>query len=122
MDKANPSAHWATFDVAYGGEGGTYVSLIGYKSMAEIDEANKAWAKILEAAGGPGGWSDKFDKPFGEAVDSYRAELFSVNPKQSYVSEDWIKDDPSFWKPKATEISAAKPVTRPAAAAKPAGQ
>jgi hypothetical protein len=31
-----------------------------------------------------------------------------VNPKQSYVSDDWIKSDPDFWKPK------------PAAASKPA--
>jgi hypothetical protein len=39
-----------------------------------------------------------------------------VNPKQSYVSDDWIKADPGFWKPKAA-MPAAKPATP---AAKPA--
>jgi hypothetical protein len=44
------------------------------------------------------------------AIDADRYELYSVNPAQSYVSEDWIKADPEFWKPKPA-----------AAAAKPAG-
>ena len=109
MDQANPSAHWATFDVAYGAEGGSSVSITAVNSLAEIDQDDAAFAKVIEAAGGPDGW-DKLDKLFGEAVDSYRSELFSVNPKQSYVSEDWIKAD-DFWKPKAShaESAAAKP-------------
>jgi len=120
MDQANPDAHWAMFDVAYGADGGSYVSLTAINSMAEIDQANAAFGKVFEAAGGPDGW-DKIDKAFGDAVDTYHSELFSVNPRQSYVSEDWIKAD-DFWKPKpakaGAESAAAKPA-KPAPAAKP---
>jgi len=34
------------------------------------------------------------------SVDYSRSELFSINPKMSYVSDEWIKADPDFWKPK----------------------
>jgi hypothetical protein len=33
----------------------------------------------------------------------------------SYVSEDWIKADPEFWKPKPAAAAAAKPAKKPAA-------
>jgi len=118
MDKANPDAHWATFDVAYGADGGDSISITAINSMTEIDQNNAAFAKVMDAAGGPDGW-DKLDKVFGEAVDTYRSELFSVNPKQSYVSDDWIKSDVDFWRPKparqAPESAAGKP-------GKPAGK
>jgi hypothetical protein len=42
----------------------------------------------------------KLDALFGAAVDTSHSELFAVKPKQSYVSEDWIKKDAGFWKPK----------------------
>jgi len=116
MDQATPSAHWATFDVAYGAEGGSSVSITAIHSMAEIDESQAAFPKVIEAAGGPEGWN-KLDELFGAAVDSYRSELFAVNPKQSYVSEDWIKAD-DFWKAGASRESAA-PKPKPAAGGKP---
>jgi hypothetical protein len=80
----------------------------------------------MEAAGGPDGW-DKFDKALGEAVVSYRYELFSVNPKQSYVSDDWIRSDADFWRPKspkaAPATAEAKPAAKPApSTAKPGGR
>jgi hypothetical protein len=51
----------------------------------------------------------KFRELFASAVDSSRSELFSVNPKQSYVPDEWIKADPDFWKPKAAVAAAPKP-------------
>ena len=62
--------------------------------------------KFVEAMGGEEAMA-KFDKLFGEAVDSSRSELFSINPKQSYVTDDWIKADPEFWKPKPRRSMAA---------------
>jgi hypothetical protein len=41
-----------------------------------------------------------------EAIDTDRYELYSVNPLQSYVPEDWVKADPQYWRPKH---EAAKP-------------
>jgi hypothetical protein len=43
------------------------------------------------------------------SVDYSRSELFSINPKMSYVSDEWIKADPDFWKPKPIAKPAAKP-------------
>jgi|SRR5579862_1049962 len=124
-DKAAPEAHWGMYGLAYGGEGGTFVSLSHRASMKEMDEIMAGGKKFEEAMGGPDGM-DKFDQLFGQAVDSMRTELFSINPKQSYAEESWIKTDPDFWKPKkpAPETAAAKPAApkpAPAAAAKPGG-
>jgi hypothetical protein len=119
-DKAGDSAHWGMYEIAFGGEDSTYIALTGDPSMSAIDVAFSEDKKFVEAMGGEEGMK-KLDELFGAAVDSSHSELFAVNPKQSYVNDDWIKADPSFWKPKATE-AAAKPATKPAAAAKPSGQ
>jgi hypothetical protein len=52
----------------------------------------------------------------GQAIDSARTELFSINPTQSYAEEAWIKSDPEFWKPKA-DMASAKQAAKPAATA-----
>jgi hypothetical protein len=86
--------------------------------MTEIDHGFELGKKFVEAAGGPEG-ADKLDKLYGEAVENEHTELFSINPKQSYVSEAWIKADPDFWKPK-TETATVKPGNKTvASAAKP---
>jgi hypothetical protein len=104
-DKAGTSAHWGMYEIAYGAEDGTYLVLSGHKSMSEIDTGFGESKKFADAIGQDG--MKKLDELFGNTVDYSRSELFSVNPKQSYVSEDWIKSDPAFWKPKAA-ASAAK--------------
>ena len=123
-EKGGTSAHWAAYELAYGGEGGTVLALTHRDSMKEIDEIFAGGKKFVEAMGGEDGMQ-KFDELFGQAVDSSRVELFSINPKQSYADESWIKADPDFWKPKkgAPETAAAKPAAapKPAAATKPGG-
>ena len=113
-DKAGTSAHWAAYDLAYGGEGGTIILLTARDSLAEVDKQAEEGKKIAEALGGEEGMR-KLDADFWQDVDSVRTELFSVNPKQSYAEEAWIKGDPDFWKPKS-----ATPKAQSAAAAKPA--
>ena len=124
LDKAGSSSHWAAYEAAYGAEAGTFIAITARNSLAEIDHDMADFKKVMEAAGGYEGM-DKIDQMFEKAVDSSRSELFSVNPKQSYPEESWIKADPDFWKPKAKapEAAAAKPAaTKPTpAAAKPGG-
>lgn len=125
VTKIDPSAHWAMFDLVFGGENGTYVAISARSSTAEIDQGMEAGKKFMDALGGPEAM-EKFDKLYGDAVDSMRSELFSINPKQSYVDETFIRADPDFWKPKAAAPKApstatAKPAS-PAAAAKPASR
>jgi len=122
-DKLNLGANWAAYDVAYGAEGGSVVIFSDRDSMKQIDDIRGLDSKFFAGIGGEDGMQ-KFDELFGQAVDSSRTELFSINPKQSYPEESWIKADPDFWKPKAKPAEAAKPAApKPggAAAAKPAG-
>jgi len=64
------------------------------------------------------------DESFWAAIDSVDTELFSVNPRQSYAEEEWIKGDPDFWKPKSAASKAHAAAATPAAAtaAKPASR
>jgi hypothetical protein len=98
-EKASDGAHWGMYRLMFGGEGGTYVALSGDPSMSVIDDAFTGEKKYLEALGGEEGMA-KLDALFGAAVDTSHSEIFVVNPKQSYVSEDWIKADAAFWKSK----------------------
>jgi len=98
LDKAGSSAHWAMFQVAYGANDGTYVALTGDKSMPDIDSAMLDGKKLIDSIG-EDGWK-KLDKLYGECVESAHSELFAINPRQSYPSEELVAADPEFWKPK----------------------
>ena len=116
-EKAGTSAHWATYEVAYGAADGTYLLLSADKSLADIDQGFAESKKFVEALGGPEGM-EKLDQLYGETVDHSESQLFSINPRQSYAYEAWIQADPEFWKPK----TAAKPAAKPTEVAKPAAQ
>ena len=122
-DKAGTSAHWGCYEAAYGADDGTYIALSSDGSMADIDQGMAENKKWVEALGGEEALK-KLDELYGSAVESSRSELFSINPKQSYVDEAWIKADPAFWKVKGPEAAAAKPAAKPAttATAKPASR
>jgi len=114
-EKGGTAAHWAAYELAYGGEGGTVLVLTHRDSFTEIDTDFADGKKFAEGAGGEEGMQ-KLDEVCGAGTDTAKSELFSINPKQSYAEESWIKADPDFWKPKkgAPETAAVKP-----AAAKP---
>ena len=106
-DKAGTSAHWSMFEMAYGAQEGEYVALSADNSMADIDTGYSEEKKFMDALGENG--VKQFRELFASAVDYSRSELFSINPKMSYVSDEWIKADPDFWKPKPAATQAAKP-------------
>jgi hypothetical protein len=106
-DKAGTSAHWGMFEIAYGTQDGEYVALSGDSSMADIDTGYSEEKKFMDALGEDG--VKEFRELFASAVDYSRSELFAVNPKMSYVPDEWIKADRDFWKPKAAAAAAPKP-------------
>jgi len=106
-EKGVPGAHWGMFEQIYGGEGGSYLLLISHKTLAEIDKGF-ADDKQFEAAMGEDGMK-KFGDLYAECCESSQHQLFAFNPHQSYVQEEWIKADPSFWKPKSVAPSAKAP-------------
>ena len=106
-DKAGTSAHWSMYEIAYGTQDGEFIALSADKSMADIDTAFGENKKFMDALGSDG--TKQMRELFASAVDYSRSELFSINPKMSYVPDAWIKADGDFWKPKAAAAPAAKP-------------
>src|SRR6266436_2963859 len=103
-EKGVPGAHWGMFQQIFGGESGTYLLMISHKSLAEIDKGF-ADDKQFEAAMGQEGMK-KFGDLYAECCEPSQHQLFAFNPHQSYVQEEWIKADPSFWKPTPVATSA----------------
>jgi len=109
--KAGTTAHWDMYELAYGGDGGTYMVLSPMHSLSEVDRGF-AEDKQFDAAVGKEGLK-KLNEEFGAAVDTTDHQLLAVNPHMSYVSDEWVKAYPDFWKTKAP-APAAKPATAPA--------
>jgi hypothetical protein len=97
-EKGVPGAHWGMFEQLYGGDSGTYLLLMSHKNLDEIDKGF-AEDKQFEAAMGEDGMK-KFGEMYAECCEASQDQLFAFNPHQSYLQEEWIKADPSFWKPK----------------------
>lgn len=106
-------AHWAVYQGQYGLEDGTYIIFTQIKSLAETDREASDWMKFTSAMGEDG--MKKLNELTAATIDSSETNLFAFNPRMSYVSEDWIKADPEFWKPKPAAAAAAKPSKKPAA-------
>lgn len=102
--------HWAMYQIVYGQEDGTYVIFNPIKSASEIDREMADWPKFMAAMGDDG--MKKLAELTAATVDTSETNLLVFNPRMSYVSEDWIKADPDFWKVKTT--AAAKPAKKPA--------
>jgi len=105
--KASPDSHWACYEAAYGAPEGTYVFITPMKSAAEIDKAFAQNKDFMSAMGEEG--MKKLEELSAASIESSESNLFMFNPKMSYVSDDWVKADPDFWKPKTAAAPAAAP-------------
>lgn len=106
-----PDAHWATYQAIYGQDGGTYVVFTPMKSAAEIDKSFDQSKKFMAAMGDD---MKKFSELEAATIESSQHNLFVFSPKMSYPSDDWIKADPDFWKPKASTAAPKKMEEKPA--------
>jgi hypothetical protein len=104
--------HWATYQAVYGMDnGGVYLVFNAMKSLAEVD-SGFGDSKKFEAQLGADGMK-KLAELTAACVQESATNLFSFNPKMSYVSDTWVKAAPEFWKPKAA-APAAKAEAKPA--------
>ena len=101
-----PDVHWAMYEAVYGQADGTFIIFNPMKSASEIDRGF-AQGKAFEAAMGEEGMK-KLRELTAATVDSSQTNLFSFNPRMSYIDEGWIKADPDFWKPKAAHAAMKK--------------
>ncbi|HXZ30898.1 MAG TPA: hypothetical protein VEH30_01340 [Terriglobales bacterium] len=108
--KALPEAHWACYEGAYGAPEGTYLFITARKSASEID-TDFAHNKDFASAMGEEGMK-KLDELAAASIQSSETNLFMLNPKMSYVPDEWIKADPDFWKPAAPAAAPKKPAEK----------
>jgi hypothetical protein len=101
-----PESHWAAYDNVYGASSDTHAFFLLMKSAAEIDH-NLATNKDFVAAMGEANMK-KFAELAAASIESSEDNLFVFNPRMSYVSNEWIKADPDFWKPKSAAAPAKK--------------
>jgi len=103
--KAGDSAHWATFEIAYGGDN-EYVVFSDDKSMADIDTGYAEDKQFRDAMGDDG--MKKLSELVAACIQESDSELFAINPAQSYPPDSWVQADPDFWKTKPAAAPAAK--------------
>lgn len=92
----NPDTNWAAFQKMYGeGSDDTYIMITLLKSLADVDQEVLNDAKLPEAMG-----KNQLQlnmEMASKVVKSSENELFAVNPKISYVPDQWLTDSPDFW-------------------------
>lgn len=108
MEKANVNTPVALYQVISGAPGGTYIAISAMKSMKEMDAGNEK--AVMAALGEENG--KKLQMLERESIMSSESNLYTVNPKMSYVSKELAAADPEFWTPKP---KATKAATKPAA-------
>jgi hypothetical protein len=96
--KGIPDAHWGAYEEAYGTPGGGFLIITTMKSAAEID-ANFAAGKKFEDAMGEDGMK-KMALLEASCVESEQTNLFRIDPKMSYPTDEMVQADPGFWKAK----------------------
>jgi hypothetical protein len=97
--KADPSYHAAVFEMAFGHHAGpVYLLILPMKSMARLDALHDEHDAFMKALGEDA--SKKDGEAARSAFVSSEANLFVFSPRMSYVPESWVKEDPTFWKPK----------------------
>jgi hypothetical protein len=113
-DKAGTSNHWGAYHAEYGEDAAYYVFMTAHKSLADVDTEFADYDKI-----GPTLTDDdkkKMRELRAACIDEDHTELYAANPAQSYVTDEYIKADPTFWKP--AKPAAAAAAAKPAAATK----
>lgn len=100
--KAIPDSHWAVFEDIYGKDSaGIFIVIVPMKSLSDVDKGFSDSKKFRDSLGEDG--MKKLEELM-TSTDALEQNLFSFNPAESYVSPEWIKSDPDFWKTKAPAV------------------
>lgn len=104
VQQAKVDAPWASYEVMAGMPGPTYLVFSPHKELAEIDPGSGVGAAIQKAM------TEETMKRFGalsEGFISVETMVFTPSPEMSYLSPEWIAQDPKYWGKKA--VAPAKP-------------
>lgn len=104
-EKANMDEHWAMYQVTSGMPGTTYLLFLPMKSLQEVDLAQESHGKPYGDALGDAG-RRQLQEFARTGVASSETKLLAFSPKMSYPSDEWVAQDPEFWRPKAVTAAA----------------
>lgn len=94
-----PDAHWALYESRYGeNNGGMWVAFNPMRSLDEVDKG-MANSQAFESSLGDPAMKHAAELA-ADCLQSSQTNLFVVNPKMSYVSDDWTKSAPDIWSQK----------------------
>ena len=94
LDSINLDRPDIAYQVISGGPSGTYIFLAPLVSLKTLDEGRTAPPPYAQAA------ADKALKKFEESEIGREHLLFRVEPRLSYVSDEFANVDAEFWRPK----------------------
>lgn len=95
--KGVPGMHWGTYEETYGSPGNAFLVIITHKSAAELDAEEDNDKKFVEALG-----PERLRKLAlleASCLESKQADVFFIDPKMSYPTEQMRNADPEFWNP-----------------------
>lgn len=96
--KAGVKDSYIFFEVQYGGPTDTVLIFTPKKSFSDLD-GEMATGQAFDAALGESG--QKRMAQLAEAcIASDRIDLFAFSPEMSIPPDDWVKENPDYWKPK----------------------
>jgi quinol monooxygenase YgiN len=111
-----PEFHWTAYQMAYGhSEAPTFLVFTALKSGADADAEFGAGKKFMDAVGEDG--MKKISELEAASVASEMTNLFVVSPKMSIPTDEMVKAEPDFWRPKSMASAAAKKSAAKAGAA-----
>lgn len=109
--KADTGAHWSTYRMMFGhSTGPTYLVLTAVKSMDEVDGMLAGDPKFMQAMGEEG--MKHLEELEASCMESSMANFFLISPKMSIPTDEMLKAEPDFWKPKTTASVAKKPAAK----------
>ena len=116
-EKANVAEHWVVYQVTLGMPGPTYLIFQPLKSLAEVDAFSETHGKTFQDALGDEG-RKRLRELESAGTLSRETNVFSFNPAMSYVSQEVVATDPTFWTPKPAGKAVAKAAPKAAPEAK----
>jgi hypothetical protein len=96
--RAGVTSGYRVYEIVAGVPGPTYLVMVSFTSMGELDQAMANGEKVMKGASQEEGMA--LQKLMLEGVVNVETQRFRVDPVQSYVPKATRDQDPAFWMPK----------------------
>ena len=108
-EKAKVDETMAVYQLAGGGQSGTYLVMIPWASLDGIATIPHG-KSYMEALGDDR--RDKIEKIENDSIVFTATDIYAFAPQLSYVSKEWALGDPTFWSHKPMMAETTVPAAR----------